>query len=421
MRKIVLSMMVVIVLLVGVAAPASSAPAQRETTLKIALLPILDVLPVYVAEQQGYFTDAGLKVEFIPAGSAIERDQLMLAGEVDAMLNDLVSAAIFNQDETRVQIVLQARRAYLDHPQFRILSAPRSNITIPSDLKGVEIGISENSVIHYITQRILENAGLSADDLKFRPEPNIAVRFQLLMEGQLKAGCLPDPLAQAAIAGGATLIAEDTVLVESDLSQSVVTFNKDMIDKNPDAVQAFVGAWMKAAADINADPEAYRALWLEKTTVPDSVKDTYALPLFPLYAITQELAWNDNTAWMVEQGIIDNAPDYANSVNPAFVQAITPQSMYPGDAANGAALFAAQGCIGCHNTYAPPIVGPSMNGITSHAFTRVDGLSAEDYLRQAIVEPGAFVVDGYSDMMPPFANLSDQELNDLVAYLMTFK
>lgn len=328
MRKVLFSVTLIAVLLIAAAAPAYSAAPQRQTiTLKMGLLPILDVLPFYVADQQGYFKDAGLNVELVPASSALERDQLMLSGEIDGMLNDLISTGIFNQDKPRIQIVAMARRAYEGSPQFRILAAPGSKITTPADLKGVEIGISENSVIHYITQRILENAGLQASDLKFVAEPNIAVRYQLLMEGKMKAACLPDPMAQAAIAGGAALIADDSSLVETEFSQSVLTFSADTIKNKPEAVQAFLTAWMKAAADINANPDAYRALWLEKTSVPDNVKDTYQLPPFPTFEITQQKAWDDTMAWLVQQKIIDKAPDYASSVNSTFLDAIMPPAL----------------------------------------------------------------------------------------------
>jgi NitT/TauT family transport system substrate-binding protein len=309
-----------VVLLVGATAPVYGAPAkQGDVTLRMGLLPILDVLPFYVAEQAGYFEEEGINIELIPVSSALERDQLMLAGEIDGMLNDLISTGIFNQDETQIVIVAQARRAYENAPQFRILAAPRSNITIPSDLKNVEIGISENSVIHYITQRILENAGLSAEDLSYVVEPNIPIRFQLLMEGQMQAVCLPDPLAQAAIEGGAILIADDTALVDTQFSQSVLSFSKTIVDEHPDDVEGFLRAWMRAADDINADPDAYRDLWLEKTTVPDSVKDTYVLPPFPTYSITDQTAWDDTMAWMVEQEIIEQAPAYEDSVNGTIV------------------------------------------------------------------------------------------------------
>lgn len=421
MRKSLFSIIIVVAMLaVSVAPFGTSVQAQETPTLRLGLLPILDVLPFYVAEQAGYFAAEGVQVELVPVSSALERDQLLIAGEIDGMVNDLISTGIFNQDEPLVQIVALARRAYPDHPQFRILAAPRSNITIASDLTNVEIGISENSVIHYITQRILEAEGLNAADLKFRAEPNIAIRFQLLMEGQLKAACLPDPLAQAAMVGGAILIADDTALIEQQFSQSVLSFRTEIIEKQPQAVEGFLRAWMRAAEDINAAPEAYRDLWLEKTNVPDSVKDTYALPPFPTYEITNEEAWNDTITWLLEQDIVDNAAAYADSVNPSFLAVIAPPAA-TGDAAQGEALFASLGCVGCHSLDGTPGAGPSLAGIAARAGNTVAGQSAADYLHQAIVEPNAYVVEGYPPIMPAYDTLGESDLASLVAYLLTLE
>jgi NitT/TauT family transport system substrate-binding protein len=424
MRKIQISFVLVIVLLVAALAPAHAAPRARQTTtLKMGLLPILDVLPFYVADQAGYFADEGLNVELVPVSSALERDQLLISGEIDGMLNDLVSTGIFNQDKPMIQIVAMARRAYPGSPQFRILASPDSGITTPQDLKGVEIGISENSVIYYITQRILEHEGLSASDLAFRAEPNIPVRFQLLMEGTFKAACLPDPLGQAAMVGGAVLVADDTSLVEDQFSQSVLSFRTDVINDKPDAVEAFLRAWMHAADDINADPNAYRDLWLEKTSVPDSVKDTYALPPFPTYEITLPHAWDDTIQWLVDQKIVDKAASYEGSVNPTFLDAIKPAEMTAsatGDPANGETLFNDWGCEKCHAVDSQTVkLGPPLGGIREDASEAPGNLSFDAYIRQSIVDPGAYVVEDFSNVMPAFNTLSDSDLNDLVAYVMS--
>jgi NitT/TauT family transport system substrate-binding protein len=422
MCKSLVSLLIVLTLLLVAAAPVYSAPAARDTTLKVVLLPVLDVLPFYVAEEAGYFTDAGLNVEGIPASGVVERDQLMISGEADGMLTDLVGTGLFNQDRPRIQIIAEARRAYPGQPMFRVLAAPNSGIAGPEDLKGVEIGISENSVIHYIAQRILEHEGLAATDLKFRAEPNIPVRYQLLMEGQLKAACLPDPLAQAAIVGGAILVADDSALVEEEYSQATLDFSVDSIKEKPEAIQAFLAAWMKAAADINANPDAYRKLFLEKTTVPDTVQETYVLPPFPVNEITQELAWDDAMQWMLDQQIFKQAPSYEDSVNNTFIEAIAPQKTVAGNADHGQALFTSLGCVACHAVDSDAVlVGPSLKGVGERAATRVEGLSAEDYLHQSIAEPGAYVVEGFQPIMPEFDTLSAGDLNDLVAYLMTLK
>ncbi len=80
-------------------------------TLKIAVLPILDALPMYVANDQGLFEKQGVKVELIPAASAAERDQLIAAGQADGMINEIVSTILYNKDQIQVQIVRFARVA----------------------------------------------------------------------------------------------------------------------------------------------------------------------------------------------------------------------------------------------------------------------------------------------------------------------
>jgi len=85
----------------------------------------------------------------------------------------------------------------------------------------------------------------------------------------------------------------------------------------------------------------------------------------------------------------------------------------------GQALFEGKGCAGCHSAGTDDKIGPGLAGIAGRAATRTS-LSADDYIRQSLTDPGEFVVDGFELVpMPPFDDLSDAEMNDLVAYLNT--
>ena len=67
------------------------------------------------------------------------------------------------------------------------------------------------------------------------------------------------------------------------------------------------------------------------------------------------------------------------------------------------------------------IVGPSHAGVGNRAGRTVDGLNAEEYLRQSIINPNAFVVSGFAEgiMYQNYAEvLSDSEIDDLVAFLL---
>lgn len=297
--------------------PAAPDEAEAAGPLRVALLPILDSLPYYVAEEQGYFAEAGVEVVAVPVGSALERDQLMQAGEIDGMLNEMHSSAVFNRDGVQVQVVMSARKATADGPLFRVLAAPRQNITIPGDLAGIPIGIAENTIIQYVTERLLEAEGLAADEIVGQSVPAIPERFQLLMEGQLLAATLPDPLAQSAIEQGAVLIIDDSAYPE--VAVSVLTFSLEAVEGKPEAIRRFLAAWDRAAGDINADPEAFRALLLEKVNVPPNVQDTYTIPPFPRAEVPTPAQWEDVVMWLKGKGLVESDLPYGESVTTGFL------------------------------------------------------------------------------------------------------
>lgn len=85
----------------------------------------------------------------------------------------------------------------------------------------------------------------------------------------------------------------------------------------------------------------------------------------------------------------------------------------------------APGCVTCHSFEAGKvIIGPSLAGIATVAESAVPGLSAEDFLREAIVDPDAYITEGFPAgvMYKNYGKeLSAEQINDIVAYLLTLK
>jgi len=293
---------------------AGCMPGQQaeDTKLKMGLLPILDTVPFYVAEEKGYFKEEGIEVELVPVKSAQERDALMQAGEIDGMLNDLVSTGLFNRDETQIKIVATARRAYPDSPQIRVLAAPGSGIVTAQDLAGVPIGISQNTLIEYITDRMLEAEGLSPDQIEIIEVSAIPVRFEQLMAGQIKAATLPDPLAQGAIAAGASLVVDDSQYTQ--YSQSVLSFSSTSSKSKPNTIKKFLKAWNQAVQDLNNNPDQFSDLLIEKGRVPESIQGAYQMPPFPEGEVPSPAEWQDVVDWLLAKGLIDKPLAYEDSV-----------------------------------------------------------------------------------------------------------
>jgi len=299
---------------------ASEDAAQDTTemeTLKIAVLPILDALPLYVAQEQGYFADQNLIVELVPVNSGPERDQLMQAGQVDAMINELVSVLFYNQNETKVVVVRFARTATAESPVFSILAAAGSGIETVEDLAGVEIGVSQATVIEYMTDRVLENAGLTADEIVKIAVPRIPDRLALLQSGELAAATLPDPVAALAILNGATLIIDDSSLPE--VGTSVFSFSVETLSEKPEAAAGFLAAVEQAVEDLNSDPGQFAALMAELGLVPVPLQADFEMPRYVTASVPSEAQWQDALAWALEAGLIENNPAYADSVTADYL------------------------------------------------------------------------------------------------------
>jgi hypothetical protein len=84
----------------------------------------------------------------------------------------------------------------------------------------------------------------------------------------------------------------------------------------------------------------------------------------------------------------------------------------------GSGIYASN-CTGCHSKGMDRIIGPGHANVFETAKTRVEGLSPEDYLSQSIREPKAFVVPGFSPVMPSFSFLSNDQILALIEFLKT--
>lgn len=331
MRSRILSFVLLLSLLLAACAPAVVAEEAAETesatevqneamvesanfgTLKIAVLPIIDTLPMYVAEAEGLFAKHGVTVELIPVASAPERDQLLAAGQADGTINETLAVMLFNKDAVQMQVVRYALRPQEGYPHFFILASGKSGITDAQGLKGVEIGVSQGTIIEYVTERLLKTQGLTPDEIKTIAVPKISDRMALLGSGELSAAVLPDPLASLAMSQGAVNVLDDSMNPEYGFS--VYSFRKDVIDNNPAAVKAFLAAIEEAKELINADASKYTSLLSDKGLVPPPLLETFNIPPFPAGAVPTEEEWNDGLAWLKEKGILSVDVSYTDSVN----------------------------------------------------------------------------------------------------------
>jgi len=96
-------------------------------------------------------------------------------------------------------------------------------------------------------------------------------------------------------------------------------------------------------------------------------------------------------------------------------------------AERGKVLAQQFGCVACHSTDGTRLVGPTWKGLFGSTRTLQDGTTVqadEDYLRTAILDPGAQVVQGFPTGVMPTTfkdQLTPEQIEDLIAYIKSLK
>lgn len=92
--------------------------------------------------------------------------------------------------------------------------------------------------------------------------------------------------------------------------------------------------------------------------------------------------------------------------------------------ARGRQVYRQLDCARCHQIDGSGgRIGPELTRIGELAEDRRAGYTAEDYIRESIVDPGRYVVPGFNDVMPRgmASRLSERDLDALVRYLASLR
>ncbi len=271
--------------------------------VRVGVLPIVDALPLYVAEERGFFKKLPRPVTLITFRSAVERDAAFQTKKLDAYLGDLISAALLKSrgfPARAVSIVLGKKP---EEGLFAILSSPTSQIRTLNDLKGKHVAISSNTIIEFVLDGLLKAHGIPQKSIAKQEIKSIPIRFQMLMNNKIDAALLPDPLASLARVKGAHWIADDG---HTNLSQTVLIWNDSFIKSNRPFLIKFYDAYNKAVVVINHDHNAVRPLLVKKCRLPKPIANSFKFADFPLTSTPSKEEASAVLSWLGNKKLLAN-------------------------------------------------------------------------------------------------------------------
>jgi len=251
------------------AAPSTAAPSSAPVTpltVGLGYIPNVQFAQFYLADQAGYYADAGLDVTL---QNKIDPDLITLLGQGAVDIGSGDGTSVIPAVSQGIPVVYTST-IYGTFPAVVIARAD-SEIATAADLRGKRIGTPGRYGTNWIMlQALLKEAGLTVDDVTIVEFPDYSQRAAL-QQGQVDAATgfannEPIQLRNAGI--------EPVILTVDDAvplpGPGLVTGTKTLESKS-EALKAFTAATLRAMDEITADPQ--KGLDAAFEAVPDLAKD----------------------------------------------------------------------------------------------------------------------------------------------------
>lgn len=291
------------------AIPSPSSPVAL--TVGLGYIPSVQFAQFYLAQQRGYYRDAGLEVTF---QNKIDPDLIRLTGQgaVDVSLADGTSLIPAVSQGIPVRYVATI---YAKFPNV-VFAKASSGIRTPADLKGKKIGTPGRYGSSWIMlQALLGSAGLTTADVSIVEYPDFG-QLAGVISGAVDAatGFSNNEPVQLALQGGDPVVLRVDDIVP--LPGNGLIVGATTLTEKRSAIAAFVAATLRAMTDIIADPTA--GLDAAITAVPELGSDR-ATQLAVLQATidswqspltaTDGLGAIDPAAWQASISFMATLPD----------------------------------------------------------------------------------------------------------------
>lgn len=283
--------------------------------------------PLRVAEEQGFFDEAGVDVELRFFTDYIASIDAFTAGQVDGntqTLNDTMAGVASGQSAV---IVVNT-----DFSAGNDAIIADGSITSIEGLRGKTVAAEAGVVDHFLLLQGLESVGLTEDDIDFRGALTDAAAAGFA-GGQFDAVGVFAPFTTEALKREGSTVLFDSSDFPGSISDHIV-LSADLVAERPDDVQRIVAAWYATLDWIAANPEEATAIMAEQAGVTPEEYAGYDAGTDILTAQEALDAFTDsdsptslpNTArkinpFLVDSGLTREEADLTGLFDPSFTQA----------------------------------------------------------------------------------------------------
>lgn len=239
-------------------AAAAKANADEKAAFKIAVMPTIDCLPLYLMKDSSLYDSTKVDIRLKNFTADMDIDTALVGGSVQAAATELVRTF-----ELRRTHHIPMRAVAVTPLQWTLVGDKKNNITSLKALGNHNVAMTRYSATDWLTARARKKA--KTDDVIFSVQINdVTLRLQMLLNDEMDAAWLPEPQATAALAKGNVTLASST---DEGRNFGLIVYREDNgkdADKREVQLQEVKTAYNHAVDLINSRGLKYYSALIKK-------------------------------------------------------------------------------------------------------------------------------------------------------------
>ena len=282
---------------------------NEKNSIDIGFLPVLVNLPLFVALEEGYFEDYGIKVNAIEANSPNDVLNAILSGKLDGAGVLATPILYLSEGRNPGQIKIFTTG---DETQENFVSAiivrNDSNINEINDLKGQDIGVYQGAVQVLFLKSMILGMGLEIDDIEI-VEISPTLQIQGLQSGHFNVLSTVEPFNTIAVENGIgkVLIENPRIKYILDPFPSVATpLSQKFIKNHPYLARNYILALNDAIDFINNNPEEAKKHLVKYTPITEDIVHKVNILQFNKFGEENVSNMQKFADYMFENGLLNS-------------------------------------------------------------------------------------------------------------------